>query len=256
MNSMAGVNRVLKDRRFAQLRSRARLTDAEALGLLLIFWATSRELRMTTAPDRDSLRLWLPCSVCEEDQLLAAMIAADYVRICPTGEYTIVDNVSAQAEYERRAAIGSIGGKASAAKRAKKVRKKRTAKVAIEHSQAMTQGVSTAPTLNVQAWEAYSSAYEERWSQLPVSNAVTRAQMSAIVKRIGARAVEVMVFYVWHNDRYYILKQHPVGLALKDCESLATQCSNNQSVTSHDVQQKEREYGQLQQLRDIRASKI
>jgi hypothetical protein len=80
--------------------------------------------------------------------------------------------------------------------------------------------------------------------------------MAHIVSRIGERAVSVMPFYVAHNDSFYVLKHHPVGLALKDCESLATQCATQRPVTSRDVRDAEKEYSQYTQLQDIRAGRI
>lgn len=252
---MAGINKVVADRRFAVFRGKARITDAEALGCLLLLWSASRDAKKSQAT-REHILNWLPLTGQDEEQVLKALGAAGYLLEASDAQLSIVDNVAAQAEYERRAAIGAIGGKASAAKRAKKVRKKRVAKVAVEHSKAMVSGVETTLSLGAQAWNAYAAAYEQRWRTPPVSNATVRGQMAAIVKRIGARALAVMPFYVEHNDSFYVLKQHPVGIALKDCESLATQCATQRPVTSRDVRDAEKEYSQYKQLEDIRAGRI
>lgn len=91
--------------------------------------------------------------------------------------------------------------------------------------------------LNREIWDAYKSSYEQRYGVEPTRNASINAKISQIGKRLGADAVEVIKFFVRHNESFYIKKAHSVGLCLSDAESLHTQWKTGNSITSTKVKQ-------------------
>jgi hypothetical protein len=95
-------------------------------------------------------------------------------------------------------------------------------------------------TLGSAVWDAYAEAYGKRYGVAPVRNATTNSQCANLAKRLGASAVEVVRFYLTHNDGYYLRTQHPVGACLQNCESLHTQWQRGQAVTSTQVRQAEK----------------
>lgn len=117
MISTVRVLAVLHDLRFSKFRIKSQLSDAEALGCLLMFWAAGCQLRMTEAT-LEQAKGWLPVTTQSEDCVFSALIAAGYVSYAGGSLYLVIDNVRAIKEHDRRAAIGSVGGKKSAARRA------------------------------------------------------------------------------------------------------------------------------------------
>lgn len=106
--------------------------------------------------------------------------------------------------------------------------------------------VSTeAQDLRKRCWESYAKAYEARWGVTPVRNATVNAQIATLASRLGGEAPDVLTFYVGHKDGFYVKKAHPVGLCLKDAESLRTQWMKGIQITGAKVRDFEK--GQAQQ---------
>lgn len=95
--------------------------------------------------------------------------------------------------------------------------------------------------LNRKIWNAYSEAYDTRYQKKPVRNATVNGQISQLGKRLGDDAVEVVKFYVGHNEGFYLKKVHPIGLCLQDAEALHTQWVRGRPVTSTIVRQFEKQ---------------
>ena len=91
-------------------------------------------------------------------------------------------------------------------------------------------------------WKAYQEAYRGRYGVDPVRNATTNSQCAALAKRLGESAVEVVKFYLTHNDGYYLRSQHPIGLCLAQAESLHTQWQRGVAVTANQVRQFENQH--------------
>lgn len=104
--------------------------------------------------------------------------------------------------------------------------------------------------LNRKIWEAYRSAYAARYQKDPIRNLTVNGQISQIGKRLGEEAIEVVKFYVGHNDGFYLKKTHSIGQCLADAESLHTQWVRGRPVTSSLVRQYEKQQG-TQNLLDM-----
>lgn len=110
---------------------------------------------------------------------------------------------------------------------------------------------------NRKVWDAYRQEYQKRYKVEPVRNAKTNSAVASFVKRIGEEeAAEVVRFFVWHNDAYYLKSTHSIGLALKDAESLRTQWLKGKAITMRDVRDFERQDGYAEQMRKIEAGEI
>lgn len=91
-----------------------------------------------------------------------------------------------------------------------------------------------------QVWNSYSIAFESRYGVKPTRNAKTNSQCKQLFERLGKDAIEVVKFYLTHNDGFYIKKQHSIGLCLQDAESLHTQWQRGVAVTTAQVRQAEK----------------
>lgn len=88
-------------------------------------------------------------------------------------------------------------------------------------------------------WEAYRAAYAKRYSTEPVRNGTVNGQIANLVKRLGREAAEVVAFYVAHNGQFYVRQMHPIGLCLKDAESLRTQWATGRVMTGAEARSAE-----------------
>lgn len=101
-------------------------------------------------------------------------------------------------------------------------------------------------------WESYRSAYAKKYGHDPVRNQKTNANCAHLVTRLGeAEAVQVVEFYLSHNDQYYTRKCHPLGLCLQDAEGLRTQMVTGRKVTSVKSHQMEKSNNIVDAVRRI-----
>jgi hypothetical protein len=123
------------------------------------------------------------------------------------------------------------------------------------HSQNISDGVKNDPARpsgGAQIWEAYREAYRGRYGVEPIRNATTNSQCTALHKRLGEAASEVVRFYLTHNDGYYLRNQHPIGLCLSQAESLHTQWQRGVAVTGTQVRNAEKTINNAETLEALR----
>lgn len=102
--------------------------------------------------------------------------------------------------------------------------------------QPISPGVADAPPAapTNAAWEAYSAAYAQRYSEPPVRNRTVNGQLSQFIGRIGAdEAPAVAAFFVGHQNGLYVSAMHPVNLLLRDAEKLRTEWATGRQTTRH-----------------------
>jgi hypothetical protein len=87
--------------------------------------------------------------------------------------------------------------------------------------------------LNAVTWKAYETAYFNRYKAEPVRNATVNGQISNLVKRLGKEAPDVVRYYVEQDRPFYNQSCHPVGLCLKDAEALRTQWATGHTNPVH-----------------------
>lgn len=92
---------------------------------------------------------------------------------------------------------------------------------------------------NLKVWEAYDQAYLKRYNAHPVRNATVNTHIKSLVARLGEEAVDVIRFYVEHNDQFYVKIFHPVSVCVQNAESLRTQWKTGLRVTVRDARQAE-----------------
>ncbi len=102
-----------------------------------------------------------------------------------------------------------------------------------------------AKNLNREIWDAYRQSYESRYRVEPVRNASVNAKISQLAKRLGPDSIEVVKYFLKHNEGFYVKKLHDIGLCLSDCESLRTQWKTNTQVTSTKVKSFEKVVSQI-----------
>lgn len=83
-----------------------------------------------------------------------------------------------------------------------------------------------------QTWDAYSEAYERKYSTKPVRNAKVSSQVKQFVQRIGYdESLSVAEWFVSHPGDFYVKDLHGFGLLLKDAEKLRTQWATGRVST-------------------------
>jgi hypothetical protein len=92
---------------------------------------------------------------------------------------------------------------------------------------------STEPTDGSLIWSAYSESYLARYRVEPKRNQTTNSQCAQLAKRLGPKdGVNVVRFYLTHNNSWYVQHSHTIGLCLKDAEALYTQMLTDNRVTN------------------------
>jgi hypothetical protein len=86
--------------------------------------------------------------------------------------------------------------------------------------------------LNREIWEAYETAFFFRYKTKPMRNAKVNSQISQIGKRLGIEAVDVIKFYLTHNDAFYLKTTHSLDGLVKNAESLAIQLRRGRPITA------------------------
>lgn len=85
-------------------------------------------------------------------------------------------------------------------------------------------------------WDAYETAYENRYKIKPKRNQITNTKCKSLAERLGTEdAVGVVQFFVTHNDGFYLRKKHPIWMCLQDAEGLYTQWKQGRATTANDV---------------------
>lgn len=96
-----------------------------------------------------------------------------------------------------------------------------------------------APTTAV--WASYSAAYEKRYGEKPVRNAMVNGQLANFITRVPrAEAPEIAAFYVSHRSAYYVRDGHSVGLLVKHAEKLRTEWATGRTITDTRARQEDR----------------
>lgn len=119
-------------------------------------------------------------------------------------------------------------------------------KKAPKHSKEDSEG-------NKKIWEEYANAYRLRYGVEPVKNITVNSKVSSLRKRMGVEVgIQIVKFYLSHNDGFYLKSTHSIGLCLRDCESLHTQMLRGKAITNTTVRQFEKTQGTLESLEHIR----
>lgn len=89
-------------------------------------------------------------------------------------------------------------------------------------------------------WESYRVAYKSRYQVDPVRNGMINKLIQTLVSRLGVKeAVNVVNFYVMQNDHFYLLKMHPMGVCVKDAETLRTKWMTGRKITEAEARKTE-----------------
>lgn len=105
-------------------------------------------------------------------------------------------------------------------------------------------------TPGAKVFESYAEAWSMKYKQPRANvlrNATINNQCSQLAARLGEEnAIEIARFYVSQNDRFYSLKMHPIGLCLKDAETLWARYSTGKTVSRSMAQRSEQIGASLQ----------
>lgn len=86
---------------------------------------------------------------------------------------------------------------------------------------------------NLKTWNAYSTAYFNRYGAEPVRNAKINSQIAQLVQRLGAvDAPGVAEHYVRSNSSYYHQRGHSIDCLLADAEKLRTEWATGKTMTT------------------------
>ena len=71
-------------------------------------------------------------------------------------------------------------------------------------------------------WQAYKQAYYERYAAYPLQNAKVMGQIKQFIAQVGQdNAAAIAVFFVSHNNSWYVQKKHDIGTLLMNAQAVA-----------------------------------
>lgn len=101
--------------------------------------------------------------------------------------------------------------------------------------------VETDPAIGSATWEAYSTAYAERYGIAPVRNHKVNSQLKALVARLGAdEAPGVARSYLGNRNGLYCSAKHCTDLLLRDAEKLRTEWLTGNVTHQLDAREEDR----------------
>lgn len=219
-------DRFWADERLDLLASKLGETRDFAVGFVLRFWRLSQK---HWAKNKSHV----PKSEYDILDPQGALVAAQFAQITDQGIYC----KGAETRFGKILANQSNGQKGGRPK-AKKTHDKPTGNPQQTHDKptgllipSIEGRKQEVPDLNRRIWASYVMAYQNRWGREPVRNATVNGQVAQLGKRLGEEAIEVVKFYVEHNDSFYVKNCHPIGLCLKQAEGLRTQWANGRPIT-------------------------
>jgi hypothetical protein len=90
-------------------------------------------------------------------------------------------------------------------------------------------------------WQAYATAYRQRYGVDPVRNRQVNGMLANVVERLGAEeAPAVAEFYVRSQRGLYLSAKHAVNLLSKHAEALRTEWATGQAGTDTEARQADR----------------
>lgn len=123
---------------------------------------------------------------------------------------------------------------------------KLTSELNVDNSGESKKKLVKAKTGGALVWESYQLHFTSRYKTEPARNAMTNRQATTLVQRLGIEAaVKVVEFYLRCNDQYYIKQMHPIGLCLKDAETLFTRMNSGLNVSTEMAKKAEKSSSSL-----------
>jgi hypothetical protein len=106
---------------------------------------------------------------------------------------------------------------------------------------------------SARAWEAYSTAFHQRYKTAPPPNARSFSLLCQLVDRLGIEeAPAVAAFYVNHNGTFYVERMHPVTLLVQDAEKLRTEWVTGRRMTRVEARSAEQGDAMREQVHRVR----
>lgn len=92
-----------------------------------------------------------------------------------------------------------------------------------------------------ETWNAYTSAFFERYGTDPVRNATVNSLVKSFVQRLGfTESPQVASWFVSHTDAFYVRGGHGFNLLTKDAEKLRTEWATGRRITQTKARQIEK----------------
>jgi hypothetical protein len=89
--------------------------------------------------------------------------------------------------------------------------------------------------------DAYYEAYRQRYLVSPVINSMAGANAKGLIARLGSpeRAIDIVRFYLTHNNAFYLKNAHALKFCLHDCEKLHTEFMKKDYIFNKDAKKVE-----------------
>lgn len=114
--------------------------------------------------------------------------------------------------------------------------KNKVAERVAEAPRAATQ-ISTQKTDGAVVWDAYASAYRQRYGFEPIRNAAINSICKRLHQAVGDEAVVLVQHYVSMNKRYYLEKSHPLSTCLADIQAIKTAYMTGKTMTYQQIKE-------------------
>lgn len=101
----------------------------------------------------------------------------------------------------------------------------------------------------VPIWQAYSEAYQRRYSVEPVRNAKVNGMLARFAERVPHdEAPSIAAFYLDHSRQDYVRSKHCVDMLLRDAEGLRTEWVTGRKVTDSEARRSDRSTATVDQI--------
>ena len=100
------------------------------------------------------------------------------------------------------------------------------------------KGKQTHSPKTTETWDAYASAYAQRYGISPVRNAKINGMLARFLQRVPLdEAPQIAAFYLRSNRQLYVAAKHCVDLLLRDAEGLRTEWATGKIGTETQARQ-------------------
>jgi hypothetical protein len=94
---------------------------------------------------------------------------------------------------------------------------------------------------STETWNAYSTAYTNRYGEPPPRNAKQNSLCCQLVDRLGAtEAPQVAAYYLNSRNQYHVQRGHSLQALVGDCESLRTAWKTGNQITQTQAREDDR----------------
>lgn len=218
MPSTRILGRAFRDDRIKQLAEAMDWSLRETLGCLALIWQRS-QAALEEAITEEQLRSYADCQSKEEAiRLRRALETSSLIENIEGGRIRIRGQRPQLERIKSQPTLFDVP-RETKPKPKKKPRSKKPVNPEVEERRELARKV----------WETYRAGFLQRYRIEPLRNAKVNSQIVALIRDVGKEHVVNLVgFYLRHNDAFFIRAHHPMGVCLNSAQRLIAEMLTGQ----------------------------